>query len=58
MRAIIRIIDPAVGRAVEFPQVAVTRAALDAELWRLRASGAEIFGAPCYGYIVWEGGRS
>lgn len=54
MRAIIRIIDPSVGRAVEFPQVAVTRAALEAQLWTLRARASEVYGQACYGYIVYR----
>lgn len=54
MRAVIRIIDPSVGRAVEFPQIAVTRAALEAELVRLRAVGAKMYGVGAvYGYIVY-----
>lgn len=54
MRAVIRIIDPLVGRAVEFPQIAVTRAALDAQLQALRAEGARMYGVGAvYGYIVY-----
>ena len=55
MRALIRIIDPSVGRAVEFPQVAISAAALDAQLQRLRAQACQVYQVPhVYGYVVYR----
>lgn len=56
-RAIVRIIDPTTGRAVEFPQIVVTAAALDDQLQRLRAQACQAYQVPSvYGYIVYREG--